>query len=89
MGTSSQKSESDTKTFRESQTSNTPVQCLYDSQRTQPQIPEINTDSTDDHSGDDKFLFPKFTSSNTEETLVKDETTNELYISLSSTIVPK
>ena len=40
-------------------------------------------------SGDDNISPPEITTSEIEERLVRDDITNELYMSLSSTIVPK
>ena len=46
-------------------------------------------DMTADDHGDDNISPPKITTSQIEEQLVRDDTTNELYMPLSSTIVLK
>ena len=89
METSPQVSRSDTEPLRGNQNSSTPVQCLNESQESQPEIQELTVDTTANRSGDDKIPASKFTASQAEETLVRDETANELFIALSSTIVLK
>ena len=50
---------------------------------------KANADMIADYSGDDNFPPPKITSSQIEERLVRDETTEEIYMPMSSTIILK
>ena len=65
------------------------MQCLDDSNKQQNEIQrnEIGLTTYDD--GDDNIFPPEITTSQIQEQLVRDETTNELYMPLSSTIVLK
>ena len=63
-----------------------PVQCPNESRKQQPEIQRYETDMTANDSGDDNISPPKRITSQIGERLVRD---NELYISLSSTIVLK
>ena len=71
------------------QTRSTAVQCLNDLQQTQPKIQETKTDMTASYSGDESISPPKITTSQTGRRLVRDETTKDLHMPLSSTIVLK
>ena len=77
-GTSPQDFRSDTEPFLENRTRNTPIQCLNDSQKRQPEIKETNTDMTVNYSGVDNLPLAKFIVSLIEVKLVQDETTIEL-----------
>ena len=59
--TSSQQSGPDTEPLLKNQTGNTPVQCLNDSQKSQPKIQENNIHTTASHSGDENISPPKVT----------------------------
>ena len=87
--TSPQVSGSDTKPLLRNQTRSTPVQCFKDSQEIQPENQELTVDTTANHSGDEISPSPKNSASQIEESLVKNETRNELYMPPSSTIVLK
>ena len=87
--TSPQFSGFDTEPFLETQTGNTSVQCLNDSQKKQPEIQETKTDMTTSYSGDDNISFPEITTSQIEGKLMRVDTTNEMYMPLSFTIVLK
>ena len=80
---------SDTESLLGNQTRSTPVQCLNDSKKQQPEVQRNETDMTAYDSGDDNFSLPKITTSQTEERLVRVDFTKELYKPLSSTIVLK
>ena len=86
---SSQVSGSDTESPLESQTRSTPVQCPYDSKKEQHEIQRNETDMTTYDNGDDNLSPPEITTSQLEERLERDDITNELYLPLSSTFVPK
>ena len=73
----------------ENQTRKTEVQCFIDSQDRQLEIQGNDTDIAANDSGDYNISPHKITASQTEERLVRDETTNELYTPLSSTFVLK
>ena len=62
-----------------------PVQGPNDSKKQQPEIQRNKTDMTTNDSGDDNTPPPKITTSQIEKGLVRDETTNDLYMPLSST----
>ena len=87
--TSSQISGSDTESFLQNKTRSIPVQCLNDSKKQQNEIQRNKTDMTTYDNGDDNISPPEITTSQIEERLVRDDITNELYMSLSSTIVLK
>ena len=73
----------------ENQTGSTPVQCLNDSKTRQFEIQRNETDMTANDSGDDNNSPPKKTTSQIKKRFVRDKTTNELKMPLSSTIVLK
>ena len=50
---------------------------------------KANADMIADYSGDGNFPPPKITSSQIEERLVRDETTEEIYMPMSSTLILK
>ena len=87
--TSSQVSVSSTEPIIGNQTRNTLVQSLNDSKKPQPGIQRNEMNKTANDIGDDISSPPKITDSQTEEQLVRDDITNELYKPLSSTIVLK
>ena len=87
--TSPQKSGYDTESPLESQTRSIPVQCLDDSNKQPNEIQRNEITLTTYNEGDDIISPPKFTTSQIQEQLVRDENTNELYMPLSSTIVLK
>ena len=87
--TSPQVSGSDPESFLENQTRSTPLQCLNDSKKQQPEIQQNETDMTTYDSGDDNISAPKTTTSHIEERLMRDDFTNELYMPLSSTFFIK
>ena len=87
--TSSQVSGSDTESFLENQTRNTPVQCLNDSKKQQNEIQRNETDIATYDNGDDNIFPPEITTSQIEERILRDDYNNELYMPLSSTIVLK
>ena len=68
------------------QTRSTPVQRPNDSTKQQPEIQRKETDMKTYDSGDYNIPPPKITTSQIEERLVRDDNTNELYMSLSFTI---
>ena len=84
-----QLSGSDTESLLENQTSNTSVKCPNNSKEQQHRIQRNEADMTTYDNGDDNISPPKITTSEIEERLMRDDITNELYIPLSSTIVPK
>ena len=59
------------------------------SKKQQNEIQRNKTDIATYDNGDDNISLPEITTSQIEERLVKDDITNELYMPLSSTIVPK
>ena len=75
-GTSPQVFGSVTEPLLENQTRSAPVQCLNDFHKSQPEIQEINSDTTSNHSGHDNVSSPRLTASYIEERLVRDENTN-------------
>ena len=77
--TSPEVSGSNKEYFLENQTRNTPVQCINDSKKQQPENQGNETDMSP----------PKISTLQIEERPVRDDITNELYMPLSSTIVPK
>ena len=87
--TSPHVSGSNTDPLLESQTGSTLVQSLNDSKNPQFEIQRHEMDMTVDDHGDDNISPPKITTSQIEQQLVRDDTTNELYMPLSSTIVLK
>ena len=84
--TSPQVSGSSTEPVLRNQTGSTPVQSLNDSKKPQSEIQRNEMNITANDNGDDKISPPKVTTSQTEEQLVQDDITNELYMPLSSTI---
>ena len=86
---SSQISGSDTESLLENQTRSTPVQCPNNSNKQQNEIQRNETDMPTYDNGDDNVTLPEITASQTEERLVRDDITNELFMPLSSTIVLK
>ena len=87
--TSSQVSVSSTEPLPENQTRSPLVPSLNDSQKPNQDIRPNKTDMMTYDNGDDNIPPPLITISKMEEQLVRDETTNELYMPLSSTIVLK
>ena len=87
--TSSQASGSHTESLLKDQTRSIPVQCPNDSKKQQNEIQRNEADLTTYGKGDDNISPFEITTSQTEERLVKDDITNELYMPLSSTIVLK
>ena len=87
--TSSQVSVSGTEALLGYQTRSAPVPSLNDSKKPNSEILRNEIDMMTFDNGDDKISPPVITISQIEERLVRDETTNELYMPLSSTIVPK
>ena len=85
--TSLEVSGSDTESLLENQTRSIPVQCPNDSKKQQIEIQRNETDMTTYDNGDDNISPLGIINSQTEERLVKDDITNELYMPLSSTIV--
>ena len=73
----------------ENQTRSTPVECPFDSENQQLETPRNWNDMTANDSGDDNISFPKVLTSQIEERLVRDDFTNEFYMTLSSKIVLK
>ena len=80
---------SDTESLLENQTRSIPVHCPNDSNKQQNEIQRDETDLTTYGNEDDNNSPPEITASQTEERLVRDDTTNEPYMPLSSTIVLK
>ena len=66
-----------------------PVQSLSDSKKPQSEIQRHEINRTAEGNGDDNVSPPKITNSQTEQQLVRDAITNELYMPVSSTIVLK
>ena len=60
-----------------------------DSKKQQHEIQRNENDATTYDSGDDNISPPKITTSQTGKRLVRDDSTNELYMPSSSTIVLK
>ena len=87
--TPSQLSRSNTEPLLENQTRSIPVQCPNDSNKQQNEIQRNEIGFTTYDHGDDNISPPVVTTSQSQEQLVGDEITNELYIPLSSTIVLK
>ena len=87
--TSHQLPESDTDPFLGNQTTNTGVHWLNESQENEAKILQNAVDAAANHSGDVNTSPRKLTASQIEERLVSDQTTNELYMPLSCTIVLK
>ena len=87
--TSSQISGSDTESLLENQTRSTPVQCPNDSKTHRNEIQRDETNLTTWGNGDDNISPLEITTSQIQERLVRDDITNELYMTLSSTIVLK
>ena len=87
--TSPQVSGSDTESLLGNQTRSTSVQCPSDSKKQQHEIHRNGTDMTTYAIGEVNSSRPKFTTSQIEERLMRDDFTNELYMPLSSTIVLK
>ena len=87
--TSSQVSGSDTESSLDNQTGSIPVQCPNDSNKQQNEIQRKEIGLTTYGNGDDNISPPEITTSQSQEQLVRDDITNELYMPLSSTIVLK
>ena len=87
--TSPIKETSDMESPLDNQTRSIPVQCPNDSNKQQNEIQRNEIGLVTYSNGDDKISPPEFTTSQIQEQLVRDETTNELYMPLSSTIVLK
>ena len=80
---------SDTEAFLETQFRKTPVHCPNNSTKRNPENQRNEKDMTTNDIVDDNISAPKMTTSQIEAKLVTDQFTNELYMSLSSTIVLK
>ena len=87
--TSPQVSVSSTEPLPGNQTRSPPVLSLNDSKKPSSEIQRYEADMTTCDSGDSKISPPPITISQIEERLVRDDSTNELYMPLSSTIVLK
>ena len=87
--TSPQVSVSSTEPLLGNQTRSALVPSLDDSKKPSSEIQRYKTDMTTCDTGDDNISRPAITISQIEVQLVRDETTNELYMPLSSTIVLK
>ena len=87
--TSPQVSGCSTEPFIEIQIGSTPVQSLNDSNKSQSEIQRHEMNTTANDNGDHNISPPKITKSQIEQQLVSDDTTNELYMPLSSTIILK
>ena len=85
--TSPQVSGSSTEPFVENQTGRTRVHSLNDSKKRQSEIQRHEMNMAANEYGDDNISTPKITISQIGELLARDDITNELYWSLSSTIV--
>ena len=85
--TSTQVSGSSTEPHLE--TGSTPVQSLNDSKKPQSEIERHEMSITANDNVDENISPPNITNSQNEEQLVRSDTTNELYMPLSSTIVLK
>ena len=88
-GTSSQASGSSTEPLLGNQPGSTPVRILNDSEESQSEIQRQEMNMKANGTGEDNISLPKITNWQIEKQLVKDDITNELYMSLSSTIVMK
>ena len=77
--TSSQVSVSSTEPLPGNQTRSTLVQSLNDYNKPQPEIQQHERIITANDNGDDSISPPKITTSQNEDQLVRDDTTNELY----------
>ena len=86
---SSQVSESSTEPHLGNQTGSTPVQSLNDYKKPQSETQRLETNIISNDNGDDNNSALKKPRSQIEEHSVRDDTTNELYMLLSSTIVLK
>ena len=86
---SSQVSGSDTESSLDNQTRSIPVQCPNDSNKQQNEIQRIEIGLITYGNGDDTISLPEITTSQNQEQLVRDDITNEVYMTLSSTIVLK
>ena len=87
--TSSQVSVSSTEPLLGNQTRSPLVASLNNSEKPNSEIQANETDMTTYDNGDDNIPPPVITISQIEERLVRDDITNEIYMSLSSTIVLK
>ena len=87
--TSSQVSVSSTQPLPGNQTRSPLARSLNDSKQPNSEIQRNETDMTTYDNGDDNIPPPVITISQIEEQLVREETTNELYMPISSTIVLK
>ena len=87
--TSPQVSVSNTEPLLGNQTRSPLVPSLNDSKKPSSEFQRYETDMTTCDSGDSNISPPPMTISQIEERLVRDDSTNELYMPLSSTIVPK
>ena len=87
--TSSQASVSSTEPLLGNQTRSALVPNLNDSKKPNSEIQRNEIDMMTYDIGDDNISPPVVTISQIEKRLVRDETTNEIYMPLSSTIVPK
>ena len=87
--TSTQVFGSSTEPFLESQTGSTLMRSPNDSKEPQSEIQRHEMNVTANGIGDDDISPPKVTASHTEEQLLRDDITNQLYMPLSSTIVLK
>ena len=80
---------SSTEPFRGNQTGSTPVNSLKESKEPHFEIQRHEVIMTANDNEDDNIYPPKITTLQLEEQLVRDDTTNELHMPLSSTIVLK
>ena len=87
--TSTQVSESHTEPLLGNQTRSALVPSLNDSKKPGSEIQRNDIDMMTWDSGDDNISPPAITISQIEEQLVRDDSTNELYMPLSTTIVLK
>ena len=87
--TSPQVSVSSTEPLLGNQTRSPLVPSLNDSKKPSSELQRYETDMTTCDSGDSNISPPPITISQIEERLVRDDSTNELYMPLSSTIVLK
>ena len=87
--TSPQVSVSSTEPLPGNQTRSPPVMSLNDSKKPSSEIQRYEADMTTCDSGDSNISPPPITFSQIKERLVRDDSTNELYMPLSSTIVLK
>ena len=87
--TSPQVSVSSTEPFLGNQTRSVLVPILNDSKKPNSETQRNETDMTTCDSADDNIFPPAITTSQIEERLFRDDSTNELYMPLSSTIVLK